>query len=95
MEPTQRPKTTLAIPPLHWAAKNGHIESAKLLIVHGAEIEAVNANGDLPLDLAHRWGQDAFVNAFFIHADCEDQAIRTPCRHSMTYRLKPVDCFTA
>ncbi len=50
--------------PLHWAAKHGHIESAKLLLKAGALPDLANQNHDLPFDLAVRWGQDAFVRFF-------------------------------
>ncbi len=44
--------------PLHWAAKHGHLESAKLLILNGASQIETNINGETPLDLAIRFGQD-------------------------------------
>ena len=44
--------------PLHWACKNGHTQSFNLLIKRGARLDIVNANHDLPLDLAIRWGKD-------------------------------------
>ena len=50
--------------PLHWAAKHGHIESAEILLKAGAQLDVANRNHDLPLDLAIRWGQDAFVRFF-------------------------------
>ena len=50
--------------PLHWAAKHGHIESAEILLKAGAQLDVANQNHDLPLDLAIRWGQDAFVRFF-------------------------------
>jgi|GEM_PF-2217319 len=50
--------------PLHWAAKHGHIESGKRLVDKGASFEMSNTNGDFPLDLAIRWGQDSFVAHF-------------------------------
>ena len=50
--------------PLHWAAKHGHIQSAEILLKAGAQLDVANQNHDLPLDLAIRWGQDAFIRFF-------------------------------
>ena len=58
-------KNAYGYTPLHWAAKHGHIESAKLLIQQGASWLVANTNHDLPFDLAIRWGQEEFVHAFF------------------------------
>ena len=50
--------------PLHWAAKHGHIQSAEILLKAGAQLDIANKNHDLPIDLAIRWGQDAFIRFF-------------------------------
>ncbi len=44
--------------PLHWAAKHGHVESARVLLHKGADSTLTNSNGDTAMDLALRWGQD-------------------------------------
>lgn len=44
--------------PLHFAAKQGHRESAKILITKGAEKFRYNANNETPFDLAIRFGRD-------------------------------------
>jgi len=44
--------------PLHWAAKHGHLESAQALIEKGAELDATNSNGEMPYELAVRFGHD-------------------------------------
>lgn len=54
--------------PMHWAAKHGHLASAKLLYKAGAHIDSENSNGDTPIDLAIRWGQDDLVR-FLIDPD--------------------------
>ena len=36
--------------PLHWAASNGDLDSAKLLLDRGANINAMNADSETPLD---------------------------------------------
>jgi uncharacterized protein len=38
--------------PLHWAAVNGHIEIARLLLQNGAEVNAKGYNGSTPLQFA-------------------------------------------
>lgn len=43
--------------PLHWACRNGHVESLDLLVKKGAKLDVVNANNDTPLDLAVLWGK--------------------------------------
>lgn len=54
--------------PLHWAAKHGHIESARILLRSCTEIEAMacvaNVNHHLPFDLAIRFEQDDFIRTF-------------------------------
>ena len=37
---------------LHWCAMKGDAEAAKIAIEGGADISAMNANGETPLDLA-------------------------------------------
>ena len=36
-------------PPLHWAARNGQVEIARMLIAGGADVDAVDALGRTPL----------------------------------------------
>ena len=36
---------------LHWASQRGHVELVKLLATSGATIDAVNNNGERPIDL--------------------------------------------
>ncbi|KAI0269072.1 ankyrin repeat-containing domain protein, partial [Russula aff. rugulosa BPL654] len=38
--------------PLHQASANGRIEIVRLLIEHGANVEAKNDEGETPLDVA-------------------------------------------
>lgn len=47
--------------PIHWAAKNGHFESARLLLRAGARIDLLSQNGESPLDLALQWEQDQII----------------------------------
>ena len=37
--------------PLHLAANSGHLETAKLLMVYGADLNARNIDGALPIDM--------------------------------------------
>ncbi|OQR97472.1 serine/threonine-protein kinase TNNI3K-like [Achlya hypogyna] len=47
--------------PLHFAALNGHVESARHLIAAGADINAVTRYKSTPAHLASEWGYDAMV----------------------------------
>jgi ankyrin repeat protein len=55
-------KTTFQYTPMHWAAMHGRYECAKLLLSQNVDVDDLNANGDMPLDLAIRYGQDKLVN---------------------------------
>ncbi len=48
--------------PLHWAAKHGHVESAKVLLQSLGEI---NVNGETPIDLAIRFEQEEATKLLF------------------------------
>ncbi len=61
---------------LHWAAKHGHLKSAKLLLEKNADRSAINDNGHTPLQLAIKWEQDNAARLLidpskdlFTHAD--------------------------
>ena len=45
-------KDNYGLTPLHWASGNNHIETAKLLLDRGAEVEAKNNEGKTSLDWA-------------------------------------------
>jgi ankyrin repeat protein/Tol biopolymer transport system component len=62
--------------PLHWAARTTHLEIAKLLVAHGADVTIRDVNQVLPLHSAAYRGADAFV-AFMIAegADVDAKAI--------------------
>jgi hypothetical protein len=47
--------------PLHWAARNGHLESVQALLDRGADIMAVDKNGWTPLFPAACWGQHGAI----------------------------------
>ena len=38
---------------LHWAAGRGHLEIAKLIMIYGADLNARDNSGRLPIDIAH------------------------------------------
>ena len=42
--------------PLHWASKHGRSHEVKLLLDHGADLEARDNDGDTPADVARREG---------------------------------------
>ncbi|MBF5059335.1 tetratricopeptide repeat protein [Candidatus Neptunochlamydia vexilliferae] len=50
--------------PLHWAAKHGHFESARLLLGKKGNPQIPNKNGDTPIDIALKWGQDDVFRLF-------------------------------
>jgi Ankyrin repeats (3 copies) len=45
-------KDGLGYTPLHWTAYYGSLKAAKVLVAHGADLEATEANGMTPLTLA-------------------------------------------
>jgi cytochrome c len=47
--------------PLHWAALNGHIAAARLLVDNGASLEAQSSMLGTPLHAASRFGRDDLV----------------------------------
>ncbi|WP_194848015.1 tetratricopeptide repeat protein [Candidatus Neptunochlamydia vexilliferae] len=57
-------KNTYDYTPLHWAAKHGHFESARLLLGKKGDTQIANKNGDTPIDIALKWGQDAIFRLF-------------------------------
>ncbi|XP_044540732.1 protein phosphatase 1 regulatory subunit 12C, partial [Gracilinanus agilis] len=49
--------------PLHVAASCGYLDIAQYLLSHGADIAAVNSDGDLPLDLAEADAMESLLRA--------------------------------
>lgn len=49
--------------PLHVAASCGYLDIARYLLSHGANIAAVNSDGDLPLDLAESDAMEGLLKA--------------------------------
>jgi len=69
--------------PLHWAAKHGHLVSARILLEQGADLSLTNINQDTPMDLALRWGQDDLVRLFInpslvFESEAEPSSISDP-----------------
>jgi ankyrin repeat protein len=50
--------------PLHWAARNDHVEAARILLDHGADIDARDKIGCPPLFYAAYWGGHAQMTRF-------------------------------
>ncbi|KAK4972618.1 ankyrin repeat-containing protein [Elasticomyces elasticus] len=60
--------------PLHWAAINGHLSAAKLLVAAGADVWARNGAGNLPVFEAEQAGKDEMVT-FLLKEGGEAQGI--------------------
>ena len=43
--------------PLHWAAKDGNVTIAQLLVSHGADVNVKDKAGQTPLHRAAYWGK--------------------------------------
>jgi len=52
--------------PLHWAARNGHVETMQALLDRGADLAATDGNGWTPVFPAAYWGQHASVVALLL-----------------------------
>ena len=50
--------------PLHWAARNAHVDSAQLLLDHGADIDVMDNIECPPLWYAAYWGNNAAMTHF-------------------------------
>lgn len=59
--------------PLHWAAWNGQVEAARLLIAHGVEVDVKSSGGLTPLMHAVQRSHDGTV-AFLIEAGANESA---------------------
>jgi ankyrin repeat protein len=53
--------------PLHKSARWAHADILKLLLNHGASVNAVDKGGDTPLHKAARWGHDGILQLLLNH----------------------------
>ena len=70
-----------ACAPLHWAAYGGHVDCVRLLLAHGAEVEAAARDGCTPLHSAAAQGHAACCRLLLdggSTVDAKDLAGRTP-----------------
>ena len=59
--------------PLHYAAKYGHLETARLLVEQGADVLLKGDDGCLPIHLAVKYRPDVFASSeLFASPDDED-----------------------
>ena len=73
--------------PLHWAARAGAVECGRVLLAHGADIDAVNKTRRAPLQLAAEANQAEIIRLFARHGadlNTQDRKGRTPL-HRATY----------
>ncbi len=66
---------------LHYAARDGHLRAAELLLAHGADTNAQTASGQTPLHLAVRRGHDEIVALLMekgADATVKDRSGKTP-----------------
>ena len=67
--------------PLHYAAIKNEVEIGRLLIEHGANVQAVNGTGDMALHIAASRGYDDFVTLLLDHKapiEARDRSGSTP-----------------
>jgi ankyrin repeat protein len=57
-----RPDAAFGAAPLHWAALKGRAEMVSYLLSVGADVNAKNAKGETPLDVARRAGRGEIVD---------------------------------
>uniref|UniRef100_A0A4X2K3V1 Protein phosphatase 1 regulatory subunit 12C n=1 Tax=Vombatus ursinus TaxID=29139 RepID=A0A4X2K3V1_VOMUR len=62
--------------PLHVAASCGYLDIAQYLLSHGANIAAVNSDGDLPLDLAEADAMESLLRAEIARRGVDVQAAK-------------------
>uniref|UniRef100_A0A8C5YN68 Protein phosphatase 1 regulatory subunit 12C n=1 Tax=Marmota marmota marmota TaxID=9994 RepID=A0A8C5YN68_MARMA len=62
--------------PLHVAASCGYLDIARYLLSHGANIAAVNSDGDLPLDLAESDAMEGLLKAEIAHRGVDVEAAK-------------------
>jgi ankyrin repeat protein len=56
--------------PLHWAAQQNSVDSAKLLLAHGADVNGLTSSGDTPLTIAKRNGRREIEAMLLQHGEC-------------------------
>ncbi|KAJ0040353.1 hypothetical protein Pint_26728 [Pistacia integerrima] len=81
--------------PLHLAAKNGCNEAARLLLAHGAHVEAENICGETALHLAAKHGCSEAARLLLGHGalvEAETEYGATPLKLSVLHSIRTEDC---
>lgn len=69
------------ITPLHFAALNGSLEIAQLLVTAGAKTNAANAAGETPLDIAKLHRHDKLVHLLTVQLSGAGEADGSVNKH--------------
>ena len=79
-------RDNVGLTPLHWACYNGHIETAKTLLDHGAKVNVKNDCGQTSLHFASRYGYTETAKILLDHGakvnvknNCGDTPLHSAC----------------
>ena len=80
---------------MHYAAKKDSIDVGRLLLAHGAVIDAVDSSGKTPLDVARAFGSTEIGQQILLSTDSESSvnfnAAFAPPQHDENYDYPSYD----